>query len=88
MSNQLEHLNLKKAQIEARIQDIKSREKQKKRKEETRAKILVGAMIIKILKDQGIWHIFEIRDVFEIMTNSRDKEFLKKWLEINLKQQK
>ena len=84
MSKQIEHLNLKKEQIEARIQDIKSREKQKKRKEDTRAKILLGAMVIKILKNEGLWHIFEISDVFKIMHNSRNKEFLQKWFDKNV----
>ncbi len=88
MSTQLEHLKLKKEQIEERIQDIKSREKQKKRKEETRAKILLGAMVLKILRAQGLWHFFEISDIFEIMHNSRDKEFLREWINCNFPQTK
>ena len=84
MSKQLEHLNLKKEQIEARIQDIKSREKHKKRKEETRAKILTGAMMIKILKQYRLMYSDVIDDIFDNMQNQKDKKFLTEWFDKNV----
>ena len=84
MSKQLEHLNLKKEQIEARIQDIKSRESQKKRKENTRAKILAGAMIIKFLKDNRNMYLDVIDGIFDNMHNERDKKFLKDFFDKNV----
>ena len=83
MSKQLEQLKLRKEQIESRIQDINSREKIKKRKEETRVKILVGAMIVKTLKANKFMYLDIVDIIFENMHNNRDKEFLNKWFDKN-----
>ena len=44
MATRLEQLEKKKAQLEAQIQQAQAREKQKRRKEDTRRKILIGAI--------------------------------------------
>ena len=60
MSNKrLEHLLEKKKQIEARIQKIKAQESAKKRKEDTRRKILLGALVQYLIKT-GYWSSDEI----------------------------
>ncbi len=60
MSNKrLEHLLEKKKQIEARIQKIKAQESAKKRKEDTRRKILLGALVQHLIKT-GYWSEEEI----------------------------
>jgi large subunit ribosomal protein L7/L12 len=46
MNKRLEQLLKKKEQIENRIQLLKSKENEKKRKEETRKKILLGAWVM------------------------------------------
>ncbi len=60
MSNKrLEHLLEKKKQIEARIQKLKAQESAKKRKEDTRLLILLGALVQHLIKT-GYWSEEEI----------------------------
>ena len=46
----LEKLNLKREQLNAQIQAIKSKEASQKRKEDTRRKVLIGGVVMKMLK--------------------------------------
>ena len=57
--NRIKELEQKKKQLEARIQKLKAAESAKKRKEDTRKKILLGAMVIKLI-DNGYWSKEEI----------------------------
>ncbi len=60
MSNKrLEHLLEKKKLLEARIQKLKAQESAKKRKEDTRRKILLGALVQYLIKT-GYWSSDEI----------------------------
>ena len=60
MSNKrLEHLLEKKKLLEARIQKLKAQESAKKRKEETRRKILLGALVIHLMS-KGYWSEEEV----------------------------
>ena len=67
MSNKrLEHLWENQKQIEARIQEIKAQESTEKRKEDTRKKILLGAMVMHLI-ETGYWpkdEIYEQLDKF------------------------
>ena len=49
-SNRLDGLTEKRDQINAQIQAIKSREQAQKRKGDTRRKILIGGVVLKIVK--------------------------------------
>jgi len=47
--SKLDKLNEKRAQLNAQIQALKQKENQKKRKEDTKRKILIGGVVIKML---------------------------------------
>ena len=60
MSNKrLEHFWENQKQIEDRIQEIKAQESTEKRKEDTRKKILLGAMVMHLI-ETGYWQKEEI----------------------------
>ncbi|ACK74162.1 hypothetical protein PCC7424_5603 (plasmid) [Gloeothece citriformis PCC 7424] len=52
MNKRLEQLLKKKEQLNAQIQKIKARESAEKRKEDTRKKILLGALVMEMM-DKG-----------------------------------
>ena len=49
-TSQLEKLTKKREQLNAKIQAIKTKEAANKRKEDTRRKILIGGVVLKMLK--------------------------------------
>ncbi len=57
--DRIKELEEKKKQIQARIQKLKAQESTKKRKEETRRKILLGALVQHLIKT-GYWSESEI----------------------------
>ena len=46
MSKRLETLTQRRARLDAQIKDIQARERKKERKEDTRRKIIVGALVL------------------------------------------
>lgn len=48
--NKLDALTEKRDQINAQIQAIKAREKEQQRKDDTRRKVLIGSVVLKMLK--------------------------------------
>lgn len=50
MTKRLEQLLKKREELNAQIQEIKARETQEKRKEDTRKKILLGALMIEMME--------------------------------------
>ena len=68
--DRIKQLEQKKKQIEARIQKLKAAESAKKRKEDTRRKILLGAMVIKLI-ESGYWSKEEI---YEQLNKFLDKQ--------------
>ena len=48
-NSKLETLKAKKEQIEARIKNLESKERLKQKKQDTRRKILIGAMVLEML---------------------------------------
>ncbi len=48
--SKLDQLTKKREELNARIQVLKAKENQKKRKEDTKRKILIGGVIMKMLK--------------------------------------
>ena len=48
-TTKLDKLTLKREQLNAQIQAIKAKENQKKRKEDTKRKILIGGVVLKML---------------------------------------
>uniref|UniRef100_UPI001FC808A5 mobilization protein n=2 Tax=Xylella fastidiosa TaxID=2371 RepID=UPI001FC808A5 len=47
----LKALELKQAQIKAQIQAIKARDTAQERKDDTRRKVLIGSVVLKLIKD-------------------------------------
>lgn len=71
--SQLEKLTKKKKQIEAQIAKLKTQEKKKERKEDTRRKIILGGFLMaQIEKDE------EAKRIFKACVNSLTKEHDKK----------
>jgi len=50
--NKLEALTLKRNQINAQIQAVKAKEQAQKRKDDTRRKVLIGSVLLKMVKDK------------------------------------
>ena len=50
-TSKLDQLTKKREELNAQIQALKTKENQKKRKEDTKRKILIGGVIIKMLKN-------------------------------------
>ena len=46
MKNRLQTLTERRAKLDAQIKDLQARERQKERKEDTRRKIIVGALVL------------------------------------------
>ena len=68
--DRIKELEVKKKQIQARIQKLKAAESAKKLKEDTRRKILLGAMVMKLI-DKGYWSQDEI---YQQLDKFLDKE--------------
>ncbi len=66
----IKDLEEKKKQIQARIQKLKAQESTKKRKEDTRRKILLGAMVMKLI-ETGYW---QKEEIYEQLDKFLDKE--------------
>ena len=86
MNTNLERLLLRQEQLTSQIRDLQSREKAKKRKADTRAKILIGASLISLAKKGNQNCIEEIERISNMMSNQRDKDFLRLWLSSNFSQ--
>ena len=50
-TTKLDKLTLKRQQINAQIQELKAKEAQQRRKEETKRKVLVGSVVLKMLEN-------------------------------------
>ena len=68
--DRIKELKQKKKQIEARIQKLKAAESTKKRKEDTRRKILLGAMVMKLIEN-GYW---EKEEIYKQLDKFLDKQ--------------
>ncbi len=72
--SQLEKLEKRKADIQRKIQRIKSAESKKKRQEETRRKILLGSAVLSRIK-KGEWPEDKMLAMMnEYLTKDRDRE--------------
>ena len=72
--DRIKELESKKKQIEARIQKLKAAESAKKRKEDTRRKILLGAMVMKLI-ETGYWSQEEIyKHLDEFLDKELDRQ--------------
>ncbi len=68
--DRIEELESKKKQPWARIQKLKSAESAKKRKEDTRRKILLGSMVMNLIEN-GYW---QKEEIYEQLDKFLDKE--------------
>ena len=84
MSTKLENLLLRQEQLNAQIKDLQSREKKKKQKADTHAKILLGATLLSTVKNgSGGFDRNDLDNLANSMTNKKDKEFLEEWMSLN-----
>ncbi len=72
--SQLEKLEKRKADIQRKIQHIKSAESKKKRQEETRRKILLGAAVLSRIKKEEWPEDKMLAMMNEYLTKERDRE--------------
>lgn len=77
MTTRLEQLQKKRDQLNARIQSEAAKLQAKKRKEDTRKKILIGAMISKAVEDGQVVMIHRPTDLLDMLdgylTTKRDR---------------
>ncbi len=72
--DRIKELESKKKQLEARIQKLKAAESAKKRKEDTRRKILLGSMVMKLI-ETGYWSQEEIyKHLDEFLDKELDRQ--------------
>ncbi len=72
-TKKLEQLEERKRKLEAQIKQEKARENSKKRKEETRRKILVGSMVLAQV-EKGEWPEDRLRKAMdEFLTRDQDR---------------
>ncbi len=76
MSEKLAKLETKMAQLKSQLQRERNREAEEERKRETRKKIIAGAAVLKLMKDEPslgslIWQELDTR-----VTAERDREVL------------
>ena len=84
-NTKLESLLIKQNQIEAQIKDLQAIEKSKKRKKDTRAKIILGAALVSEAKKDQANALKLINYLTNKISNKKDKEFLVQWaIEQNL----
>ncbi len=84
MNSNLEKLLLKQDQLNAQIKDLQSRQKQQKRKADTRVKILLGGALIATIRSGQIRHTNTILELKNNIKNKKDSEFIEKWITSNL----
>ncbi len=72
--DRIKELESKKKQLEARIQKLKAAESAKKRKEDTRRKILLGSMVMKLI-ETGYW---QKEEIYEQLDKFLDKQLDRK----------
>lgn len=71
--SRLEELNAKRDQLNAQIQALKARELGQKRKDDTRKKVLIGGVVMKMLKngDMSPAHLDQMLDKY--LESNRDR---------------
>jgi len=73
-NDRIKQLEEKKQQINARIQKLKAQESEKKRKQETRRKILLGAWVLNKI-EKGDWSKDDIwNEMDEYLTKEVDRK--------------
>ena len=69
----LEKLLEKEKQLKAKIQAVKSREREKERKLDTRRKILIGAMILEGMKNSEDYNSKIMNNLDKYLTKNKDR---------------
>jgi len=73
MAETVEDMKKKIEKIEARMQKKLNREKEKERKLDTRRKIVLGAVMFKLMKDNQQIYDFVLQQLNEHVVNERDR---------------
>ena len=73
MPTQLETLNQKRDQLNARIQTIKQRQQAQQRKDDTRRKIILGGLLLEYLADGTVDHALVTWDLDQRLRRERDR---------------
>ena len=64
MKKRLEEITRKRDQLNAQIQQLKARERSEERKRDTRRKILIGGVILKLVK-RGDWTQTQLQELLD-----------------------
>lgn len=87
MNTNLEKLLLRQEQLTAQIRDLQARERVKKRKADTRARILLGAALVSQAKNESVNHLRQIDQLARYIKNKKDRDFLTSWISSNFSQE-
>lgn len=74
MSDKLQKLKARQEQLNAKIKLIEQREKEKVRKEETRKKILLGAMVMEGMANSSEYESMIMKNVDKYLKSDRDRK--------------
>ncbi|EGR0536022.1 hypothetical protein E4J49_25120 [Vibrio parahaemolyticus] len=74
MSDTLQKLKARQEQLNAKIKLIEQKEKEKARKEETRKKILLGAMIMEGMANSSEYEAMIMKNVDKYLKTDRDRK--------------
>jgi len=73
MNERLDQLKVKQAQLKAQIKQIEQRDKEKTKKQDTRRKILIGALMLQEMKDKPDTEKTVMDKLDKFLTNERDR---------------
>lgn len=74
MTTKLEQLKKKQEQLRLQIQKEQQKETAKKRKEDTRKKILIGAMVLEGMKNSEEYEQKILKNLDQYLTKERDRK--------------
>ncbi|MCQ9091233.1 hypothetical protein [Vibrio alginolyticus] len=77
MTSKLEQLKQQQAQLAERIKKETQKEKERERKDDTRRKILIGAMILDGMKNSAEYEQKILKNLDQYLTQAKDRKLFK-----------
>lgn len=77
MSSKLEQLKQQQAQLAERIKRETQKQKERERKDDTRRKILIGAMILDGMKNSAEYEQKILKNLDQYLTQEKDRKLFK-----------
>lgn len=75
---QIEKLEARKKRLEFELQNVRRLQRKENRKRDTRRKILMGSLVLKLLKENKLDRKFIYAELDEFLTKEMDRRLFKK----------